>query len=136
MSRNSYRKEERFLKDVAECQFLRYLNIGLQLHEPGIVKATMVTDNNYLQHHGYIHGGVITTLADSVAGFAAISITPDQFEVVTVELKISFLKPGKGRIISALGWVIKPGNKFHFCEAEIKCNDIIIAKASATMAIV
>ena len=55
---------------------------------------------------------------------------------MTADLQISYLHPGVGQRISAIGWVLKPGRRLHFCEAEVWCDDLLIAKASATMAVI
>ena len=61
-------------------------------------------------------------------------------KVFTVEAKISYLNPGNAEIFYARGGVIKPGKRFHFCEAEIYYlkdgEEVIVAKGSATMAVV
>lgn len=123
------------IEKMASCNFLNHLEIKTTSIDKGIVKATMLLKDEYKQHLGIAHGGLICTLADSVAGFAAISVTPPQYEVATVELKISFLKPAKGLELYAKGWVIKQGRTFHFCEAEVWDGKLLVAKVSATMAV-
>jgi uncharacterized protein (TIGR00369 family) len=87
------------------------------------------------QQRGFAHGGLVATMADLVAGFAAVTLVPDDHGMVTVELKISYLHPGVGEKLKAIGWVLKPGRRLHFCEAEVWCDDLMIAKATATMAV-
>jgi uncharacterized protein (TIGR00369 family) len=91
------------------------------------------------QHSGFVHGGVTATLADVVMGFASLSLVPRGHQVMTVELKVSYLNPGVGDRVLAHGWVLKQGQKLNFCEAELFCikeadEPVLIAKASATMA--
>jgi uncharacterized protein (TIGR00369 family) len=83
---------------------------------------------------GYAHGGLIATLADLAAGFASVALV--QAPVVTVELKVSYLNSGIGSQLRAVGWVLKAGRRLHFCEAEVWCDEVLIAKATATMAVV
>lgn len=42
---------------------------------------------------GILHGAVITTLMDTVAGLAAIASVPDGTPVATLDLRIDYLKP-------------------------------------------
>ena len=46
------------------------------------------------------------------------------------------LMAGLGEQLRAVGWVLKAGRRLHFCEAEVWCDDVLIAKATATMAVV
>ncbi|GAA3965238.1 hypothetical protein GCM10022407_09640 [Hymenobacter antarcticus] len=103
---------------------------------PGRVEAALTLGQQHLQQRGFAHGGLIATMADLVAGFAAVTLVPDDFGVVTSDLKISYLNPGVGQHIKAIGWVLKSGRRLHFCEAEVWCDDVLIAKASATMAVI
>ena len=103
---------------------------------PGRVEAALALGQQHLQQRGFAHGGLIATMADLVAGFAAVTLVPDDFGVVTSDLKISYLNPGVGQQLTAIGWVLKSGRRLHFCEAEVWCDGVLIAKASATMAVI
>jgi uncharacterized protein (TIGR00369 family) len=59
------------------------------------------------QHHGFIHGGIITTLADSAAGLAGVSLLEEvELTCITVELKINFLRPAHSDVY-CIGKVLK-----------------------------
>lgn len=60
-----------------------------------------------LQHHGFIHGGIVTTLADTAAGLSGFSVLDNpEHTCITVELKINFIKPADSDV-RALGKIIK-----------------------------
>jgi len=42
---------------------------------------------------GFVHGGVITTVLDTVAGLAAFSTVKEDTSVATLDLRIDYLKP-------------------------------------------
>ena len=92
------------------------------------------------QQDGKFHGGVIATVADLVTGLAAFSLVAPDDRLVTSDLKISYFSPGTGDAIFARGWVIKPGKRLHYCEAEIYDTRgdemVLIAKAFAIMAVI
>jgi uncharacterized protein (TIGR00369 family) len=92
------------------------------------------------QQHGMAHGGVTATIADIVAGFAAYTVIGDEQHVVTAELKVSYLHPGFGPRLRAVGTVLKAGSKLVFCEAEVysvgENEPLLIAKATGTMAVI
>ena len=71
------------------------------------------------QQHGFIHGGVVGMIADSAAGFAAMTMTSGTSEVLTVEYKINMLKPAKGDALIAQGKVVRAGRTLIVTAAEV-----------------
>ena len=121
-------------------EFMRLLEIDLIEIEEGKTRATLKVQKKHKQQNGFLHGGVVSTLADVVMGFAAFSLVPHDHHVVTGDLRISFLSPSLSENVYAKGWVLKPGKKLHFCEAEIweenSDSNKLIAKASSSMAVI
>ena len=127
--------ETRIRRKLVRQHFMHLIGADLTAIAPGRVEAELTLAQQHLQQRGFAHGGLIATLADLVAGFAAVTLVPDDFGVVTSDLKISYLNPGVGQQLKAIGWVLKSGRRLHFCEAEVWCDGVLIAKASATMAV-
>ena len=50
---------------------------------------------------------MVTTIADSACGFAALSIMPAEAAVLTIEFKINLLSPAKGERLRAVGRVVR-----------------------------
>ncbi|WP_114778985.1 PaaI family thioesterase [Botryobacter ruber] len=132
-----------FEKDIREKigrqEFMKHLGFQVTKIEEGCIAGELILEQKHRQHKGFAHGGLIATLADIVAGFAAVSLVPKGQQVVTAELKVSYLHPGVGEKLTAKGWVLKQGRKLNFCEAEVYVvageePPLLIAKASATMA--
>jgi uncharacterized protein (TIGR00369 family) len=71
------------------------------------------------QQHGYFHGGALGAIADSAAGYAALSLTPPDREVLTVEYKINFLAPAIGQLAVARGQVISAGRRIFVCSSTV-----------------
>ena len=128
--------KQKVMEKVESCHFFQYLGIHISSVQPGEVIAEVPVKKEFTQQLGMVHGGFIATLADSVAGFSALSLMPAEKHVVTVELKVSFLRAVKGQKIKAIGKVIKPGSRLHFCEVEVWSDDALCAKVSATMMVV
>ena len=128
--------ETRIRRKLTRQHFMHLLGADLTLITPGRVEAELLLAQVHQQQRGFVHGGVTATLADLVAGFAATTLVPDDHGVVTADLRISYLHPGIGQRLRAVGWVLKPGRRLHFCEAEVWCDELLIAKASATMAVI
>ena len=131
-----------FKADIVEKlkrqHFMKLMNMKLTKIEEGYIEGWIDVEEIHKQQKGFVHGGVIATMADVVAGFAAVSLVHKENNVVTAEIKISYFNPGLGDKLFAKGWVIKQGKKLHFCEAEVYSEQNgtlnLIAKASTTMA--
>lgn len=126
----------RVRRKLAGQRFMHLIGADLTLITPGRVEAELILAEQHQQQRGFAHGGLTATMADLVAGFAAVTLVPDNYGVVTADLRVSYLHPGVGQKLKAIGWVLKAGRRLHFCEAEVWCDDLLIAKASATMAVV
>jgi uncharacterized protein (TIGR00369 family) len=128
--------EARIRRKLVRQNFMHLIGADLTLITPGRVEAELQMGEQHLQQRGFAHGGLTATLADLVAGFAAVTLIPDNYGLVTSDLKVSYLNPGVGSRMKAIGWVLKAGRRLHFCEAEVWCDDVLIAKATATMAVI
>jgi uncharacterized protein (TIGR00369 family) len=71
------------------------------------------------QQHGYVHAGVVAAIADSAAGYAALSLAPEDSEVLTVEFKLNLLAPAEGELLIARGRVLRAGRTLTVCEASV-----------------
>ncbi len=125
---------------ISRNEFIRTLGFHINVIEEGRVEGILNSDKKLEQQNGYFHGGVISSLCDMACGYAAYSLVEEGAQVFTVELKVSYLRKGIGERLLAKGQVIKAGNNFHFCEAEIFAENNgekkLIAKSSSTMAVV
>ena len=90
---------------------------------PGETEIELALRPELLQQMGNVHGGIIGAVADSAAGYAALSLMAPGLEVVTVEYKINFLAPAFGQKIVGRGRVVRPGRTLFVCEADIFAQD-------------
>ena len=65
-----------------------------------------------------MHAGVVAAIADSAAGYAALSLMPAGSEVLTVEYKLNLLAPAEGDLLIARGRVLRAGRTLTVCEAD------------------
>jgi uncharacterized protein (TIGR00369 family) len=87
--------------------------------EPGFCEITVEHRRALTQQHGFVHGGVLASIADSAAGYAAFSLMPAEASVLTVEYKLNILRPGQGEAMIARGRVIKPGRTLTVVQADV-----------------
>lgn len=95
--------------------------IGAELREvgPGRVVIGLPRSPGVLQQHGFVHGGAVASIADSAAGYAALSLMPAGTGVLTVEFKINFLGPARAPFLVAEGRVVKSGRTLVVAQAEV-----------------
>ncbi|WP_075997228.1 PaaI family thioesterase [Salaquimonas pukyongi] len=123
-------------ESFARQSFMTTLGGTITAVEPGMVCIEYGHHEGLLQQHGFIHAGVGTSILDSACGYAALSLAPAGAEVLTVEFKVNFLRPAKGKRFSASGQVLKAGKRLTVCEGELRADGTsLIAKMQATMSI-
>lgn len=71
------------------------------------------------QQHGFVHGGVVGMIADSAAGYAAMTVVPASASVLTVEYKMNLVAPADGEKLIARGRVVRPGRTLIVTQAEV-----------------
>jgi uncharacterized protein (TIGR00369 family) len=98
--------------------------IGAELASvgPGRVAITAPVLPAFRQQQGFAHGGLLFTLGDTAAGYAALTVLPGDAEVMTVELKINLLAPAAGRLL-AEGRVLRPGRRLVVVAADVWSDD-------------
>lgn len=95
------------------------LGAELVLAEQGRVSIRLEYRDDLTQQNGYLHAGIVSTIADSACGYAALSALPQGHEVLTVEYKINLLSPAKGTAFRADACVIRSGKTLSVCRAEV-----------------
>lgn len=124
---------------IGRNKFMRHIGFEIYKIEAGMIEGSLDVSEIHEQQNGYLHGGIISSLCDMTAGFAAYSLVAEGQQVFTVELKVSYFRPGIGQKAVSRGRVVKPGSMFHFCESEVYIinngEEKLIAKATTTMAV-
>lgn len=87
--------------------------------EPGVVEITLPYRTDLTQQHGYVHAGIITTIADSACGYAAYTLMPAGSDVLAVEFKVNLLRPAKGETFVARAEVVKSGRTLTVVRADV-----------------
>jgi uncharacterized protein (TIGR00369 family) len=98
------------------ANFIRDLDIRLEHVGAGTCETSLVVQERLRQQHGFVHGGVIATLADHTAGGAARSVSGAR-DVLTVEFKINYLRPATGDRLRCTASVLRAGRTMIVAEA-------------------
>jgi len=123
-----------------DARFVGSLGIELKSFGRGWCETTVKVSPVLQQQHGFIHAGILMTIADHTCGGAAASTVAEDRDVITVENKTSFLRPASGSVLSCRAEVLRSGKNLVFVEAavtaESKEGRVLIAKASSTLAVI
>lgn len=114
--------------------FLAYfLDFHIQQQEKNTLTASIPIQEAISNGQDMVHGGIIATLADSAMGLLAESLAPEGHMVVTSNLYITYLSPGRGKRLDAQARLVKLGKGTIVLDCMV-CNDQgkEIAKSSAT----
>jgi uncharacterized protein (TIGR00369 family) len=128
---------ERIFQDA---QFIRSLGIELTACGNGWCEARLKVAPTLRQQHGFVHAGALMTLADHTCGGAAASTMAEDRDVITVETKVSFLRPASVAELICRAEVLRAGKNLVFVEAEVMVEGekgrLMVAKASSTLAVI
>lgn len=112
------RYAEKVRESFAKQSFMSTLKAEVISVEPGRVEIGVDNWPGLQQQHGFVHAGVTTTLLDNACGYAAISLKPAGIEVLTIELKVNLLNPGRGERMVARAQVLKDGRQVTVVQAD------------------
>ncbi len=102
---------------------------------PGRVVFAYEPREEHYNTLGAVHGGILTTVLDTVMGCAVHSKLDVGIAPVTIELKTSFVHPVtlSSGILRAEGTVVHPGSRVATAEAKLEGEDgTLFAHASST----
>ena len=113
--------------------------LGLHTVETGEGTATvdMTTTEDMANHSGVVHGGMISTLADSAMGRSLRTLKPGVVRAMSFDLKLNFISAARtGDTLRAFARVVHAGRRTVVTECRIESSGgKLIATASATFAV-
>jgi len=126
-----------FLKKDYVQGFPAAIGFEVERAEYGIFESRLKICSNHSQQDGFVHAGVIATMADHTAGYAAYTTVSEAFRILTIEFKINFFKPAVGKYIICRSKVVNNGKKIKVSESELfslnEDQEKLIAKAMVTL---
>lgn len=110
---------ERVRESFARQGAMALIGAELSRLDPGECEIRLPYRPELSQQHGYFHGGIIGTIADSAGGYAAFTLMPADSSVLTVEYKMNLLAPGDGEALIARGRVLKSGRSLVVVQVDV-----------------
>ena len=101
--------EKRVRGSFARQRVMQTIGASMTRVSPGEVEIALPFREDLTQQHGFLHAGIVSTIADSACGYAAYSLMPADAAVLTVEYKVNFLSPAQGDRMIARARVTKQG---------------------------
>jgi uncharacterized protein (TIGR00369 family) len=102
----------------------------------GRVEFSCVLDESVYNPIGVVHGGLVCTLLDTVAGCAVHTTLPQGMAYTSIELKVNYLRAvhATSGPLTAVGTVVKPGRRVAFAEGEVRDSaGRVVATASSSL---
>ena len=110
---------ERIKQSFERQGMMQTLGAKLLTVDKGKCEIELPFSDKVNQQQNNFHGGAMGAIADIAAGYAGLTMAPDNSEVVTVEYKVNFLASLSGGRLIAKGRVIKPGKRLIITASEV-----------------
>jgi uncharacterized protein (TIGR00369 family) len=127
------------VSEVAAAPSRAWSWFGFRLVEvgEGTALVEMTTTEDMANHSGFVHGGIISALADSAMGRSLRTLKPGVARAMSIDLKLNFINAAKiGEDLRADGKVVHAGRRTAVTECRIQGKDgRLVATASGTFAI-
>jgi uncharacterized protein (TIGR00369 family) len=108
-----------FLEKDYRRGFIKYCGIHASKIEKGIFESTLKIGDNHKTQDNFIHAGLIATMSDHTAGYAAYTLVPDNIRILTIEFKINFLKPAYGNTLKCKSEIISKGRQIIVAQSTV-----------------
>ena len=109
--------DPRVARSFADQGLMRAL--GARLVGAGSGRCTIEAPHgpHLTQQDGFFHAGVTASLADTAAGYAAFTLMGEGERVLTIEFKVSLIRPAAGDLLRAEARVVRAGRSITTVEA-------------------
>lgn len=108
-----------FLKKDFTRGFPAFCGFEVSAIDYGRFETRLKVSDHHRQQDGFVHAGVIATMADHTSGYASYTTVSDAFRILTIEFKINYFKPASGPLIICRSRLINNGRKIKIAESEI-----------------
>jgi uncharacterized protein (TIGR00369 family) len=110
--------EERVRQSFARQRVMETIGARLVRVAPGEVDIELPFREDLTQQHGFLHAGIVGTVLDSAAGYAAFTLMPADAGVLSIEFKVNLLAPARGERVIARARVVRAGRTITVCTAD------------------
>ena len=120
-------------RQVLDGTFPGDLGIELVDIDESRVVGRMAVDRRHLHPGGYVHGGVWTAFADTVAAWGTMRNLEPGLDFTTVELKVNVFAAGRdGNVLDAIGEPLHVGRRTQVWEVRVRNGERLAANFVCT----
>ncbi|WP_149981350.1 PaaI family thioesterase [Pseudoalteromonas rhizosphaerae] len=101
---------------LAQQSFSNLLGAELEKFEAGYAELRLEIKEELKQNNGFVHGGVVSYMADNCITFAGASVLG---ACVTLEYKINYVRPSIGERLVSKANVLHAGKRQSTCECKV-----------------
>jgi uncharacterized protein (TIGR00369 family) len=120
--------------------FIGFCGFEAEVIRRGYFQSGVAIEEHHRQQDGFIHAGVMATMADHTAGYAAFTTVSKDYQILTIEFKVNFLRPAYGERLVCRSRIIREGLQIILGESEVfdqrKDEESLVAKALVTLMVV
>jgi uncharacterized protein (TIGR00369 family) len=131
--------ETRVRESFARQKLMTTIGARVDVVRTGHVELSLHVRDDLTQQNGFLHAGVLAALADSACGYAALTMMPENADVLSIEFKINMLAPAQGDAIIARADVLRAGRTVVVCRADVYAkqsgDEKLVAAMQGTMAV-
>jgi uncharacterized protein (TIGR00369 family) len=110
---------DRVRASFAKQAMMTTIGASLTRVAPGEVDVELAISPGICQQHGFVHAGAVATVADTAAGYAALTLVPAGAGILTAEFKINLVSPAAGERLIARARLVKAGRVLTVAQAEV-----------------
>lgn len=111
---------EKKSREIFERQsFMRMIGAQIAALSPGACDLELPYRDDLCQQNVYLHGGVITSIADTSCGIASSTLLAPDAGILSVEFKYNMMAPAAGERFVARGRVIRSGRTLTIAESAV-----------------
>jgi uncharacterized protein (TIGR00369 family) len=114
-----------------------FLDMTIERIEPGHARAVAHATQRHHNPHGFVHGAVLFTMADTSMGAATMSTLAEGKRCSTIEIHFRFLRPVVAGRIEADTVVLRPGRRVVHLESRVTDeHGKLVAVATGSFAVI
>lgn len=121
---------------MASAPFIRHLGIAVAALSDGSCESAMTVQPFLCQQDGFVHAGVLATIADHTAGAAAGTLIAADETILSSSFDVHLLRPARGEVVTCVSRVVRQGRSLIVCASDVHCGGKLAVAATVTLAVV
>ena len=91
--------------------FIKHCDLEAVSIKKGSFESRVLIGEHHRTQDNFIHAGLMATMADHTAGYAAFTTVSEDFRILTIGFSINFLKPAYGNALRCRSHIITKGKQ-------------------------